>query len=734
MLPKTTKMPSLKDSHIVKIAVQKFNDINSTIQQQTAQLIEFDQRQPLNTIIQDLCSFWCLTDSENYSLKFSDPNNQNYVTEKNRNEVKNGSVLMLRYSPSKTANDILDTLRSSGTGLERKTIVLEELAQFSTDLTFALEFIKEQGLNLIIQMIEEEKVIGDILMFSLSAFISLMDHGTVSWDILQPAFITRNIQFINTPNISKDIVNSALEILENIVQNSTKYGVVEKDVTFENLLKLLQDSSSQVTQQNTIALINALFMKADETKRKAIAATFSTKQYRSVILSSVINSNIGAEMAHQLYVLQTLTMGLLQHRMNRKMNAQDQDAHDKIKELRRIAFEADGLETAGADVTTRRQNSSYSMHYKKLGFKCDINPAQDFTETPPGMLALDCMVYFARNYTQSYTKVVHENSCRADEHECPFGRTSIELVKVLCEILRIGETPSEQGQDFHPMFFTHDHPFEEFFCICIVVLNKTWKDMRATFEDFTKVFSVVREQVSRSLQGRPRNLEDFKTKIQTLTYANITQLRQQERTSREECESTASAIVSLKEKITPEIMALIKEQRLGYLVEGTRFSKYSGGKRERDKFWYARLSQNHKFIHYGDCDEKTVPTLEELKYKLPVIDIRQMLVGKECPHIKEMRARKSVINLGFSITSEVTSDQQTLDFVAPDETTFNYWTDGINALLVQPMVSKQKDEDFETLLSMEIKLRLLDTEGVDISKEPPPIPDDPENYDFCFES
>lgn len=301
---------------------------------------------------------------------------------------------------------------------------------------------------------------------------------------------------------------------------------------------------------------------------------------------------------------------------------------------------------------------------------------------------------------------------------------------MLCEILHIGEAPLEQGQDFHPMFFTHDHPFEEFFCVCIVVLNKTWKDMRATSEDFAKVFSVLREQITRSLKNRPVNLDDFKLKIQSLTYSNITTLRQQERTSKEECESTASAIVTLKEKITPEIMALIKAQRLGYLVEGSRFSKYSRGVRSKDKFWYARLSPNFKVIHYGDCDEKTVPTLEELSNKVLVIEIKQLLVGKECPH---MRARKSAVNVGFSITFD-NMDHATLDFVAPDETTFNYWTDGINALLLQDMVSKQKEEDFETLLSMEIKLRLLDTEGVDISSDPPPIPDDPENYDFCFES
>jgi len=87
---------------------------------------------------------------------------------------------------------------------------------------------------------------------------------------------------------------------------------------------------------------------------------------------------------------------------------------------------------------------------------------------------------------------VLENSCRADEHECPFGRTSVELVKLLCEVLRIGEAPSEQGQNYHPMFFTHDHPFEEFFCICIILLNKTWKEMRATTEDFVKVICLCR--------------------------------------------------------------------------------------------------------------------------------------------------------------------------------------------------------------------------------------------------
>lgn len=101
-------------------------------------------------IIQIICNNWNVTDPENYALQFCEPNNKNYVTEKNRNEVKNGSVLSLRHSPSKTANDILETLKT-GTTVER-TAVLENLASLSCDVTFALELIKEQGLDIIIGM------------------------------------------------------------------------------------------------------------------------------------------------------------------------------------------------------------------------------------------------------------------------------------------------------------------------------------------------------------------------------------------------------------------------------------------------------------------------------------------------------------------------------------------------------------------------------------------------------
>lgn len=554
-------MPTAKDSSIVKIAVQ----MNTC----TPRLIEFNQKHPLKNIIEELCNHWSVEEPDSYALQTDGPQN-NYITEKNRSEIRNGCILRLTLSAAKTTADILQKI--NGDNKEDKLAALEKLAQLSTDSTFAEEFINKQGLNLVTNLIEGGKLEGAMLANMLVSFVELMDHGIVSWIVLETAFISKVANHINDQTGVQDnnIKQAALSILENVILNSDKYPQVEKEVTVPNLVRHLQNPVAAI-RQNSMALINALFIKADDLKKRSLAATLSSKQVRHVIESNILQGGpIDSDMAHQLYVQQTLTLNLLEPRMQTKMDPQDQDALNKIKELRRIAFDTD---QDNKDSVSRSKTATFNKDYKKLGFKCDINPLLDFTETPPGLLALDCMCYFARNHVDSYIKVVLENSCRADEHECPFGRTSVELTKLLCAILQIGEQPTEQGQTYHPMFYSHDHPFEEFFCIGIVLLNKTWKEMRATSEDFVKVMSVVREQIKRALDTKPLNMEKFKLQLQTLTYSDITQIWQQEQITREEWESHARPVVELKEQIMPEIMDLIKQQRLGFLVEGTRFTK-----------------------------------------------------------------------------------------------------------------------------------------------------------------
>lgn len=64
---------------------------------------------------------------------------------------------------------------------------------------------------------------------------------------------------------------------------------------------------------------------------------------------------------------------------------------------------------------------------------------------------------------------------------------------------------------------------------------------------------------------------------------------------------------------------------------------------------------------------------------------------------------------------------------------FCLWTDGLNVLLGKEMTSERTQTDLDVLLSMELKLRLLDLENISIPDDPPPIPKPPSNLNFCYD-
>ncbi|XP_056273155.1 engulfment and cell motility protein 3 isoform X2 [Pseudoliparis swirei] len=246
-----------------------------------------------------------------------------------------------------------------------------------------------------------------------------------------------------------------------------------------------------------------------------------------------------------------------------------------------------------------------------------------------------------------------------------------------------------------------------------------------------EVMQVVREQITRTLSSKPTSLELFKNKVNALNYGEILKLRQTERLHQEE--TLAPPVLELKERLKPELLELIRQQRLNRLCQGTMFRKISS-RRRQDKLWYCRLSPNHKMLHYGDAKEDTDnPTVEMLQNKIPVADIKGLLTGKDCPHMKENKGKhnKEVLDLAFSITYDV--EEASLNFIAPSRTDFCLWTDGLSVLLGREMSSESMRSELEILLSMEIKLRLLDLANVPIPDIAPVVPKPPSNYNFCYD-
>uniref|UniRef100_A0A8C0ILK7 Engulfment and cell motility 3 n=1 Tax=Chelonoidis abingdonii TaxID=106734 RepID=A0A8C0ILK7_CHEAB len=668
-------MPPPKD--VVKIAIQMMGAI--------PQLIELNQVTS------------CLLEGPHYALQYVD-GQQTYITESNRAEIKNGSILRLTTSPDQEAERLLSGIQSHN--LDVKADSLKKLANLSRDITFAQEFINRNGLKQLFLIVEEGNDIGEILAHTLKAFMELMEHDFVSWETLSPAFIKKVVRYVNTAGMDASVQQLSLSILENMVPSSRLlFELVKREVTLDRLLTHLQMTNQQL-QLKAMALLIALLLNASDAERRV-------RSPRNIIHAS---EPMGDEMAHYLYVLQSITLNLLERRMRTPMDPYSQEQRELLQFLRHSAFELESEPSAGT-VSAERRRSVCVTEFRKLGFQNYSNPAQDLHRTPPGLLALDNMVYFSRHCPSAYSRV---SSRETWSH---------------CVLLASG---SETAQAFYLMFFGQDHFFQELFCICIQLQNKTWKEMRATQEDFDKVLQVVREQITRTLSLKPTSLELFKTRVNALNYSEILRLRQTERMHQEE--TLAAPVLELRERLKPELLQLIRQQRLLRLCEGTLFRKISS-RRRQDKLWYCRLSPNHKVLHYGDVEQGVQsPPIESLPEKIPVADIKELLVGRECPHMKEKgsgKHNKDVLDLAFSISYDV--EEYYLNFIAPTRYEFCLWMDGLNVLLGREMTSERTQSELDILLSMELKLRLLDLENISIPDAPPPVPNPPSNLNFCYD-
>ncbi|XP_045845445.1 engulfment and cell motility protein 3 isoform X2 [Meles meles] len=694
--------------NVVKIAVQMPDAI--------PQLIRLDQAKPLAAVLKEVCDAWSLDHSECYALQFAD-GHRRYITENNRAEIKNGSILCLSTAPDLEAERLLRGLQNGSR--ERRRETLHHLVLLVPDVTFAQEVISRDGLQRLGTIIEDGDDLGEVLTLALRAFLELMEHGMVSWETLSIPFVRKVVCYVNMNLMDASVQPLALRLLESVTLSSPALGqLVKSEVPLDRLLVHLQVMNQQL-QTKAMALLTALLQGASPTERKHMLDYLWQRNLRQFIYKNIIHSAtpLGDEMAHHLYVLQALTLGLLEPRMRTPLDPYSQEQREQLQALRQAAFQSEG-ESLGSGLSADRRRSLCAREFRKLGFS-NSNPAQDLECVPPGLLALDNMLYFSRQAPSAYSRFVLENSSREDKHECPFARSSIQLTVLLCELLRVGEPCSETAQDFSPMFFGQDQSFHELFCVSIQLLNKTWKEMRATQEDFDKVMQVVREQLARTLALKPSSLELFRTKVNALPYGEVLRLRQTERLHQEG--TLAPPILELREKLKPELMGLIRQQRLLRLY----------------KLWFCCLSPNHKVLQYGDMEEgASPPTLESLPEQLPVADIKALLTGKDCPHVREKgsgKQNKDLYELAFSISYDHGEAEAYLNFIAPSKQEFHLWTDGLSALLGSPMGSEQTRLDLEQLLTMETKLRLLELENVPIPEQPPPIPPPPTNFNFCYD-
>ena len=395
-----------------------------------------------------------------------------YVTDKTKGDIKNGSILKFCRSPQKIVSELMDKLTGASADhpdqqQQQRLMCLKGLESHVSDYAVAEELVRSNGIQTLIDLVVSEGHNASFKVFSLVllTFTEVMrQEDLMGWEDerIGAEFIAQIAANIDTEKTMLALKQDertqqcCLAALEALVCTPSKYEVTETNISFSSLLNFIQNDNAMV-QQHALALFNALFRLGDKNKKRKMKQIMEERQTRRIIVDYIICKGPNPEMQHQLYVLQTLLLNLLEERMHTMVESQGPKALEKIKELRKIAFET--RSDSAPPVLQKR----FAEEYKRLGFTNDVDPTQDFKEAPPGMLALDMMYAFACNHSDQYTKLVLESSCRGDQHDCPFARSSIQIVKLICQIIRIGFEPlpsGSRGGRFYPMFFTHENPLE----------------------------------------------------------------------------------------------------------------------------------------------------------------------------------------------------------------------------------------------------------------------------------
>lgn len=257
--------------------------------------------------MQDVVKTLQLDHTEEYSL-LAIPDNidvtpPHYLTEENRNEIVNGSVIYIYYSPKRVVDRLFKQF-SSATDSVQRLMVLEHLLWHSTDGTFVFEFENRDGFRWLTKGILTSMFNEPELVLAYDMFLKVMEHDIIRWSCIDTAFIdkvashvcarldTTALPAVGSTQVQQRILVFCLSILEAAIYNCAGKFVAEvnRQIPLPNLYSLLKLESQPEVQMNVLALVNAALscVECDKTKQ-AMVAFINSRQFREAILQHIVN-------------------------------------------------------------------------------------------------------------------------------------------------------------------------------------------------------------------------------------------------------------------------------------------------------------------------------------------------------------------------------------------------------------------------------------------------------------
>ncbi|KAH7723897.1 cell death abnormality protein 12 [Aphelenchoides avenae] len=679
-----------------------------------------------------------------YGLMFDE--DRQFVTDENRQAVKQGFLLVLTASPENYARTLMRNLETTDPSRYQQTQKsLAGLVSLSSDTAFARELHRQDGIRMIVNTIEEGLFDANVtcLFQVLQAFLLLMGHsGLLEWNELTPKFAERISAYIN--GSSKIENNDSLYLALSIVQNMFSRckhleDVIMKEIRFESLIRHLEKSDERILL-GTLSLMNLIYVRANDEERLRILRIIHDKPFRTAI-ESVIQREARSpdqRMREQLIQIQEILFKEIKNLVIRTSRDEEIQHVFNMRQWKphlvpdRPELNGSFERISLSDSMVNGEDSASIEHFRRL-----------VKSVPPGSLALDAILDYASRFATRLMEIQTESSL-------PLNVWPVVMVHLVTALIQILAIPVDNVENqttstkFLRLLFKAERPFHDLFAATLELFHRTWREMHANVDDLDKVITVVRDQMERALGTNPFTFGELnKTLQQEFSYFHMQKLWERERIEREELELQSNTVRELRDHLRPSIESLVRRRKINFLKEGMVFGKVvvgkSQGMNKGDRHWHWKLDDSERQLSYVDGNG---PTSVEPRKTISVLSIRRVVHGVEYndrlsqqagAKPKKSASTATMHRCGFSI--EVSDQMESYNLCADDESKVHAWIDGLNCLInpEKSLDTQLLKAEVERLLNLEVRVRLLEVENPPADNLPfPELPTDfswiPEPY------
>ncbi|EXJ73989.1 uncharacterized protein A1O5_02283 [Cladophialophora psammophila CBS 110553] len=664
------------------------------------------------------------------------------------------------------------------TGLSSPEDASRKMAAFKlqsliNDPSFAEQFVLAGGLSRLRTLVLESS--GNTLAYSLASFSRLLevDQG---WEA-----VTDQVVELVVCQPLVNILRGAMAILVSIVSrpyhadrssqintnnNAGGFQALKPALAvypqFLEMLVTRLSSADHALCANALQLINSLMRDAITNDNETEWPKFIKRIQDLGVIKAVyvlMQSSALQDLAHPLLEFQALTKILLRRWRDVPVDLVKPEHRRTIKA---VHLSSNPEKQPEYEIRNGESKAKHNPHkWRRIGFTNE-NPEPDFVDM--GFLGMMDLSDYVRKYQDEFQNVLLEQSVMPEQQRCPLARASLTLTAILFEHFEVDKMDLEDSKSY--LALESRTNFDKVFKPLLLhwsrlhvaglhAFFRLWKATGAEVDDFPKIVELVRILVESVVGGaeRTKGIEDIEKEMAAFEYGKLREL-QMELLELTYEDVWGQHLRGVKEELQSEALQFVKEQRIRCLLAGAWFpngtytDQEGGGPVTEDSlvqnaahgYRFIRLSENRKYLHWGDFEEKEEqsPATTSLRDKIDLSIVSSVVsnvtandrssIGSDST-LKELTHDRFTTNKitihgylpksrggreGHSRTSSKTSSARSaskesvlLTFHPNSHSLASEWLDGLLMLLDQQPITAETNRLIHMISDYGLKVRLL---------------------------